>query len=154
NAPGVLKKLGTFPKWADGTLEGSVGAPAFARHLDIVGKHSPAGDELMKLGHSYPVHPTQIYESAVGLGLLALLLWQRKQQRFRGQIFFLFAFGYGYLRFLIETLRDDSERGEFGPMMGEHWLISGALLLMSVAFVFGISLGIGSPKLRNVARVL
>jgi phosphatidylglycerol:prolipoprotein diacylglycerol transferase len=109
-APAALKKLGTFPHWPQGTLEGSEGAPAFARHLDIVGRHSPAGDELMKMGHSYPVHPTQIYESLVGLVLLVLLLWQRKHQKFRGQIFFLFAFGYGYLRFLIETLRDDSER--------------------------------------------
>jgi len=154
SAPGFLAKLGTFPQWPKETLEGSEGSPAFARHLDIVGKHTPAGDELIKLGHSYPVHPTQIYESLVGLALLVLLLWQRKTQRFRGQIFFLFAFGYGYLRFLIESLRDDSERGEFGPMMGEHWLISGSLLVMSVAFVFGISLGIANPKVRNLSRVL
>ncbi|MBX3231741.1 MAG: prolipoprotein diacylglyceryl transferase [Labilithrix sp.] len=152
-APGFIAKLGTFPQWPKETLEGSEGSPAFARHLDIVGKHTPAADELMKMGHSYPVHPTQIYESLVGLALLVLLLWQRKHQRFRGQIFFLFAFGYGYLRFLIESLRDDSERGEFGPMMGEHWLIAGSLLVMSVAFVFGISLGITNPKVRNVARV-
>jgi phosphatidylglycerol:prolipoprotein diacylglycerol transferase len=153
-APAALKKLGTFPHWTQGTLEGSEGAPAFARHLDIVGKHSPAGEELIKMGHSFPVHPTQIYESLVGLALLALLLWQRKSQRFRGQIFFLFAFGYGYLRFLIETLRDDSERGEFGPMMGEHWLISLSLLVMSIAFVFGISLGIANAKVRNATRLL
>lgn len=153
-APAALQKLGTFPMWPQGTLEGSKGSPAFARHLDIVGEHSPAGEALTKLGHSYPVHPTQIYESLVGLALLALLLWQRKHQRFRGQIFFLFAFGYGYLRFLIEIIRDDSERGEFGPMMGEHWLISLSLLVMSVAFVFGISLGIKNAQMRTVARVL
>jgi phosphatidylglycerol:prolipoprotein diacylglycerol transferase len=153
-SPAFLQKLGTFPHWPKDTLEGSEGAPAFARHLDIAGKHTPAYDELMKLGHSWPVHPTQIYESLVGLGLLVLLLWQRKTQRFRGQIFFLFAFGYGYLRFLIEALRDDSERGEFGPQMGEHWLISGSLLVMSIAFVFGISLGIAKPQVRNIARVL
>jgi phosphatidylglycerol:prolipoprotein diacylglycerol transferase len=153
-APATLQKLGTFPHWPKDTLEGSEGAPAFARHLDLAGKHTPAYDELMKMGHSFPVHPTQIYESLVGLGLLALLLWQRKTQRFRGQIFFLFAFGYGYLRFLIEAVRDDSERGEFGPMMGEHWLISGSLLVMSIAFVFGISLGIANPKIRNVSRII
>lgn len=153
-APAALKKLGTFPHWTTGTLDGSEGAPAFARHLDIVGRHTPAGDELMKLGHSYPVHPTQIYESLVGLVLLVLLLWQRKQQRFRGQIFFLFAFGYGYLRFLVEIFRDDTERGEFGPMMGEHWMVSLSLLVLTVAFVFGISLGITNPKTRNAARVL
>lgn len=154
SAPETLKKLGTFPRWTEGTLDGSGGAPAFARHLDIVGRNSPAGEELMKMGHSFPVHPTQIYESVVGLVLLVLLLWQRKHQRFRGQLFFLFAFGYGYLRFLIEAFRDDTERGEFGPMMGEHWLISGALLVMSVAFVFGIALGITNTKVRNVTRVL
>ena len=152
-SPAFLQKLGTFPHWSKDTLEGSEGAPAFARHLDLAGKHTPAYDELMKMGHSWPVHPTQIYESLVGLVLLVLLLWQRKTQRFRGQIFFLFAFGYGYLRFLIEALRDDTERGEFGPLMGEHWLISGSLLVMSIAFVFGVSLGIANPKIRNVARV-
>jgi phosphatidylglycerol:prolipoprotein diacylglycerol transferase len=153
SSTGFLAKLGTFPHWPKDTLEGSEGAPAFARHLDIAGKHTPAYDELMKMGHSYPVHPTQIYESLVGLVLLALLLWQRRAQRFRGQIFFLFAFGYGYLRFLIEALRDDSERGEFGPMMSEHWLISGSLLVMSIAFVFGISLGIANPRNRTIARI-
>jgi phosphatidylglycerol:prolipoprotein diacylglycerol transferase len=51
-------------------------------------------------------------------------------------------------------LRDDTERGEFGPQMGEHWLISGSLLVMSIAFVFGISLGIAKPQIRNIARVL
>ena len=64
--------------------------------------------------------------------LLALLLLQRRSQKFRGQIFFLFVFGYGYLRFLLEILRDDVERGEYGPVMPEHVLIPGALLLMSI----------------------
>lgn len=154
DAPAALKKLGTFPHWEAGTIEGSDGAPAFVRHLDVVGRQSPAGEELLKLGHSFPVHPTQIYEAVVGLALLGVLLLQRKHQRFRGQVFFLFAFAYGYLRFLIEMLRDDSERGEFGPMMGEHWLISIALLAMGLAFVFGVSRGITKPTARTVARVL
>jgi len=152
-APAALKKLGTFPHWASGTLEGGDGAPAWVKHLDAAGHGTPAHDELMKLNHSWPVHPTQIYESLVGLALLAILLWQRKNQKFRGQIFFLFAFGYGYLRFLIEMLRDDSERGEFGtfPL---HLFVPGALLLMGLAFAFGISLGIANPRVRTVARVL
>lgn len=152
-APAALKKLGTFPHWASGTLEGGDGAPAWVKHLDAAGHGTPAHDELMKLNHSWPVHPTQIYESLVGLALLAILLWQRKNQKFRGQIFFLFAFGYGYLRFLIEMLRDDSERGEFGtfPL---HLFVPGALLLMGLAFTFGISLGIANPRVRTIARVL
>jgi phosphatidylglycerol:prolipoprotein diacylglycerol transferase len=151
-APGFLKKLGTFPKWSDGTLDGGGGSPAFVKHLEAF-RGTPLGDEIRKNAHSLPVHPTQIYESLVGLGLLALLLWQRKNQKFRGQIFFLFAFGYGYLRFVLEILRDDTERGEFGPSIPEHWFISLALLALAVAFTFGISLGIKDERMRTAARI-
>jgi phosphatidylglycerol:prolipoprotein diacylglycerol transferase len=154
SAPAFLAKLGTFPHWATGTLDGGGdGAPAWSKHLDAAGHGTPAAAELMKMNHSWPVHPTQIYESIVGLVLLSLLLWQRKNQKFRGQIFFLFAFAYGYLRFLIEMLRDDSERGEFGtfPL---HLFVPGSLFIMALAFVFGISLGITNLRTRMVARVL
>lgn len=152
-SPGFLKKLGTFPHWAAGTLDGGEGSPAWVRHVERY-KGRPLYAELQKLDHSFPVHPTQLYESLVGLALLALLLWQRKNQKFRGQIFFLFAFAYGYLRFLIELKRDDSERGEFGPMIAEHWFITLVLLAMAIAFTFGISLGIANLRARTIARVL
>lgn len=154
SAPAFLTKLGTFPHWPAGTLDGSGdGAPAWSKHLDAAGHGTPAAAELMKMNHSWPVHPTQIYESLVGLTLLALLLWQRKHQKFRGQIFFLFAFAYGYLRFLIEILRDDSERGEFGTFP-VHQFVPTALTVMALAFVFGISLGITNQRMRMVARVV
>jgi phosphatidylglycerol---prolipoprotein diacylglyceryl transferase len=152
-APAFLKKLGTFPHWPSGTLEGGDGAPAYVKHLDTF-RGTDTGAAILEAGASLPVHPTQIYESAVGLVLLGILLWQRKTQRFRGQIFFLFAFAYGYLRFLLEAIRDDSERGEFGPHVAEHWMISVSLLIMGVAFVFGVSLGIKNAKARTIARVL
>jgi len=153
-APAWLQKLGTFPHWTSGTLDGGGdGAPAWSKHLAAAEHGTPAYSELMKMNHSWPVHPTQIYESVVGLTLLVILLWQRKHQKFRGQIFFLFAFAYGYLRFLIEMLRDDSERGEFGtfPL---HLFVPGALAVMALAFVFGISLGITNLRTRMIARVL
>ncbi|CAN5897276.1 hypothetical protein BH11MYX4_BH11MYX4_05940 [soil metagenome] len=154
DAPPFLAKLGTFPHWSTGTLDGGGdGAPAWSKHLDAAGHGTPAYAELVKMNHSWPVHPTQLYESIVGLFLLVLLLWQRKNQKFRGQIFFLFAFAYGYLRFLIEMLRDDSERGEFGtfPL---HLFVPGSLVIMAIAFVFGISLGITNLRARTIARVL
>ncbi len=152
-APPFLKKLGTFPHWASGTLEGGDGSPAYVRHLELF-RGSPLGAEITKANASLPVHPTQIYESLCGLALLAFLLWQRKHQKFRGQIFFSFAFGYGVLRFLLEIIRDDTERGSVGPVMGEHILIPGCLLLMSLGFIFGIALGIKNQTMRTVARVL
>jgi len=153
NAPGWLKKLGTFPHWAQGTLDAGDGAPAWSRHWEIY-RGMPEGQELLKNNMSFPVHPTQLYESLVGLLLLGLLLWQRRHQKFRGQIFFTFVFAYGVARFLLEIIRDDVERGEYGPVMAEHVLIPGALLLLSVGFVFGIALGITNARARSVARVL
>ncbi len=152
-APGWLRKLGTFPHWAQGTLEHGDGSPAYIRHLEMF-RGSALETQLVSSNASFPVHPTQLYESLVGLGLLGLLLWQRKTTRFRGQVFFLFAFAYGFLRFLLETLRDDAERGEYGPSLAEHVMVPGCLLLMSIGFVFGISLGIPNLQARLVARVM
>ena len=153
SAPAFLKKLGTFPKWTEGTLDGGLGSPAYAKHFETF-KGTPLGAQIEHANASLPVHPTQIYESLVGLFLLAILLWQRKNQKFRGQIFFLFAFAYGYLRFLLEIIRDDTERGEFGPILPEHWFVSLSLFAMGAAFVYGISLGIKNPQTRLIARVI
>ncbi len=152
-APGWLKNLGTFPHWTGTMADSGEGSPAWLRHSDLF-KGTPAGMELAKLGHSFPVHPTQIYESVAGLLLLLLLLSQRKNQVFRGQIFFLFTFAYGVIRFIIEVFRDDTERGSFGPFGARHIMISFALLLMAVGFTFGIALGIRNEKARTAARVL
>jgi phosphatidylglycerol---prolipoprotein diacylglyceryl transferase len=148
DSPKWLQKLGTFPHWPDTTLDSGQGSPAYVRHL--VTHH----DKALALNSSLPVHPTQIYESICGLLLLVLCLSQRKNQKFRGQIFFLFVFGYGVLRFLLEVIRDDEERGVYGPVMAQHVLIPGALLLMALGFVFGIALGIQNERLRSVARIL
>ncbi|HZU84061.1 MAG TPA: prolipoprotein diacylglyceryl transferase family protein, partial [Polyangiaceae bacterium] len=110
--------------------------------------------QLVRMNTSFPVHPTQLYESLVGLGLLALLLWQRRSTRFRGQVFFLFVFAYGFLRFVLELWRDDVERGSYGPTLDAHVYIPACLLLMGLGFVFGISLGIPNERARAVARVL
>jgi phosphatidylglycerol---prolipoprotein diacylglyceryl transferase len=154
NAPHWLKTLGTFPHWAAGTLaSGGDGSPAYVRHLDVY-RGTPLESELVRMNASFPVHPTQLYESLTGLFLLVLLLWQRQYTRFRGQVFFLFVFAYGFLRFLLELWRDDVERGSYGPTLDKHVYVPLCLLLMGIGFVFGISLGIPNKRGRMVARVL
>jgi phosphatidylglycerol:prolipoprotein diacylglycerol transferase len=152
-APSFLKKLGTFPHWPQGTLEGGEGSPAFVRHLETL-RGTPLASEILKTDASLPVHPTQIYESAFGLLLLALMFWQRKNLRFRGQMFFTFVYAYGFGRFLLEMLRDDAERGEYGPTLSEHLLIPGVLFLFGVAFAIGHSVAIANATARTAARVL
>jgi phosphatidylglycerol:prolipoprotein diacylglycerol transferase len=152
-APHWLKSLGTFPHWPAGTLVSGEGSPAYVRHLDLY-RGTAMETQLLKMNTSFPVHPTQLYEALVGLMLLGVLLWQRKYTRFRGQVFFLFVFAYGFLRFVLELWRDDVERGSYGPTFDAHLYIPFCLLLMALAFTFGISLGIANQRTRTLARAL
>jgi phosphatidylglycerol:prolipoprotein diacylglycerol transferase len=148
SAPGWLKTLGSFPQWAAGTLDqGGEGAPAWAHHVRHFGLSRTAE-------HSFPVHPTQLYESLVGAMLLGLLLVSRKHQKFRGQIFLIFTFAYGVGRFLLEILRDDAERGSLPPALPEHILLPGALLLFSIGYLVGFSRMITNVAVQRVTQVL
>jgi phosphatidylglycerol:prolipoprotein diacylglycerol transferase len=147
NAPAFLKKLGTFPHWAKGTLEQGDGSPAWVQHVKERGL--PVTAE-----HSLPVHPTQLYESLVGLFLLVILLYARKKQKFRGQIFLLFFFAYGVLRYLLEILRDDAERGSLPPSLPEQILIPLGLVLMAIGWVVGFSKMIENQTAQRVSWVL
>jgi phosphatidylglycerol:prolipoprotein diacylglycerol transferase len=146
-APALLKKLGTFPRWTDGTIEHGSGSPAWQQHLKQ--QLIPPTAEA-----SLPVHPTQLYEMLVGALLLAFLLTMRRYQTFRGQIFLLFTFAYGVCRFGLEIFRDDLERGSIPPAMQEHLLLALALTVLSIGYVIGISQMIDNPKIRRVTQVL
>jgi phosphatidylglycerol:prolipoprotein diacylglycerol transferase len=103
---------------------------------------------------SLPVHPTQIYESLVGATLLVLCFAVRRTLKFRGQVFLTFTFAYGLLRFLLEMIRDDSERGEFGPHMSEHVMIAGGLLLFALAYIFFMAPSVNDPTMRKMTQVI
>lgn len=153
DAPAFLQKAGTFPHWEPGISASGDGAEAFVHQLKVAGRGTQAYTELMNMGHSFPVHPTQIYESLAGLALLGLVLWQRKHQSFRGQVFFVFAFAYGYVRFLIEMLRDDPGRNAYGSF-SEHLFVPFALFAFALAFALGLARGIRHPQARVAAIVV
>ena len=147
SAPPLLKKLGTFPHWPEGTLDSGTGSPAWYQHFE---KHLVGIDSTQSL----PVHPTQIYESLVGLSLFALVMFQRRHQTFRGQVFLLFTFAYGFLRYVLEIIRDDSERGEYGPLMNEHVLVPGGLLLLGLGYVLFVSRAVKNDAIRAGTQLL
>lgn len=62
-------------------------------------------------GHTLPVHPTQLYESAGQIVLFTLLMTARRWRRFHGQIFALWLMCYAVLRSSVELFRGDLERG-------------------------------------------
>lgn len=146
NAPAWLKALGTFPRWSDSEPAGA-GSAAWLEHVRQRGLSPDAWASL-------PVHPTQLYEALCGLVLLAAAIAVRRQQRFRGEVFFVVAFAYGAARFAIEMLRDDPERGAAGPA----WSLRTALLLgasiFAIAFAVGPARSIASVRVRAATRVL
>jgi len=54
-----------------------------------------------------PVHPTQIYESLLGLCLYAGLAWLYRRKKFNGQIFAAYLICYPLLRSFVELFRGD-----------------------------------------------
>jgi phosphatidylglycerol:prolipoprotein diacylglycerol transferase len=62
---------------------------------------------LDRVEHGHPVHPTQLYEAILDLGLALALGWWFKRRRFNGEIFSLYLIGYAAIRFCVELLRGD-----------------------------------------------
>jgi phosphatidylglycerol:prolipoprotein diacylglycerol transferase len=100
-APAWLAQLGTFPGPGGGHPHGS---PAFVHHIQHYGLDRTASASL-------PVHPTQLYESCVGLVLFGVTMLVWRKRRFRGQVILVLTALYGLWRFFIEYVRDDPERG-------------------------------------------
>ncbi len=85
------------------------------------------------------LHPVQLYEST-GNFLIAILLWSLLQRRreTHGDIFWLYVFLYGVLRFAMETLRGDDRGPVYGGLAPSQIialaaiLIAGSILLVKV----------------------
>jgi phosphatidylglycerol:prolipoprotein diacylglycerol transferase len=106
------------------------GSPAWQHHVRDFGLSQTATSSL-------PIHPTQLYESLVGLGLFILLVWLRHHRRFSGQVFLAWVLGYGIMRPLIEIVRDDDQRGNIGPLSTSQFIgivsvVLGIALLISL----------------------
>jgi prolipoprotein diacylglyceryl transferase len=71
---------------------------------------------------SYPIHPTQLYETLAGLFLFGLLMLLRRVRKFSGMVFLGWVIGYGILRPIIEAFRDDDQRGSVGPLSTSQFI--------------------------------
>jgi phosphatidylglycerol---prolipoprotein diacylglyceryl transferase len=67
--------------------------------------HFPQGNPLNP--PTYPVHPTEVYESLLNLGLYAALAWLYRRKKFEGQVFSLYLVSYAVLRSFVELFRGD-----------------------------------------------
>jgi len=78
-----------------------------------------------------PLHPTQLYEFGLDLGLFALLWSVRTRRAGKGHLFLMYVAGYGVIRLLTETVRGD--RVELGLGLSLLQAASFALLLSALA---------------------
>lgn len=54
-----------------------------------------------------PLHPTQIYDSLLNLGLYLGLTWLYRRKKFDGQVFAVYLLCYAVTRSIVETFRGD-----------------------------------------------
>jgi phosphatidylglycerol---prolipoprotein diacylglyceryl transferase len=82
-----------------------------------------------------PLHPSQLYESALGVVLFGSLLMLERKPRRQGCLIFAFAGLYSVGRFLLEFLRGDINRGFWGPFSTSQWLSLLVLLVFGVFYL-------------------
>lgn len=80
--------------------------------------------------HGADRHPTQLIES-LGLFFISWLIWKRKAEAKSYAIYFV---SYGFLRLLVESLRGDEIRGDWGILTPSQW-ISMVLLSLGLGLI-------------------
>lgn len=83
-----------------------------------------------------PLHPVQLYDSVFGWLLLALLLWRLPRRRFSGELFGLLLALYAPVRFGLEFIRADDERGlHFDGLLSTSQIISIAIFPLALYYL-------------------
>jgi phosphatidylglycerol---prolipoprotein diacylglyceryl transferase len=109
-------------------------SPAWREHL--AGGASLGGETVtMASPWSLPVHPTQLYESLLGLLLFATLVYLWRRRSSRGLLFLVLCAAYGVARAVIECFRGDVQRGIVMGLSTSQFLgLSTALLALAASF--------------------
>ncbi|HEX3343246.1 MAG TPA: prolipoprotein diacylglyceryl transferase family protein, partial [Polyangiaceae bacterium] len=105
---------------------------------------------------SLPVHPTELYESLLGLGALALALPVLLRRPVRdGRAFAVWMGVYAVGRFVLEFLRADADRGIYGGLSSAQYVSMGIVAGLGVAVLVrrrsrGARLGVAVATLAAV----
>lgn len=81
------------------------------------------------------LHPTQIYDSLLSLGLYAALAWLYRRKKFDGQVFAAYLVCYALTRSFVEYFRGDYTRAHLlGPLTPAHLISIGVLAAGLILF--------------------
>ncbi len=98
-APGLLESLGTFPRWV---LPGDrLGAPAYVHHLAHYADRMPADAAA-----SLPVHPTQLYDAALGALVAAVAFASTRSGRLLSRLAPAVAASLALAHLLVDRVRE------------------------------------------------
>ncbi len=75
------------------------------------------------------VHPTQVYDSLLNLGLYLGLVWLYRRKKFDGQVFAAYVVCYAVVRAIVEVFRGDYPRYYLGGLVTPAQLLSAAILI-------------------------
>lgn len=81
-----------------------------------------------------PVHPTEIYDALLNLGLYFFLAWLFRRKKFDGQIFAAYLICYAITRSFVEYFRGDYNAGH------HHFGLTPAQLVSVPVFIAGLAL--------------
>jgi phosphatidylglycerol:prolipoprotein diacylglycerol transferase len=80
-----------------------------------------------------PLHPSQIYESLLTLGIFVIVMWIARRKQFHGQVLLAYVTLYAAGRFVLEFFRGDPARGVvFGGVLSTSQFIAILMLLAAV----------------------
>ena len=83
-----------------------------------------------------PVHPTEIYDTLLNLGLYGFLAWLFRRKKFDGQIFATYLLCYAVTRSIVEMFRGDYTAGH------QHFGLTPAQLISVPIFCSGLILAV------------
>lgn len=92
---------------------------------------------LARLG--VPLHPTQLYESALDLGIFLFLISYKKRKSFEGQLIWLYTLLYAVVRFIVEIFRGDPRGSAFSGLLSTSQIIGIAMASVAVVMIAKLS---------------
>ena len=140
----MLARIGCFLAGCDyGKVSALPWAVRFPAHSPAWQDHVAAGLVPIDRAESLAVHPTELYEAALGLALVVLALGLARRRRDDGRVFLIAAAVYAIGRLGIEELRGDAGRGIYlGLSSGQ---------IFSLIVLAAIATGVWLRRVRPLA---
>lgn len=92
-------------------------------------------DPLSMAPTGVPLHPTQIYSTLVLLLVFGILIWWKKRQRFKGELFLAFIILYSIARSFVEIFRNDPRGVYLDGLISTSQIISLIIILPALYLV-------------------